>query len=204
MQATSNSLFQEKTMTHILRIDSSIKGGASVTRKLTDKLIARLEADKVTERDTLGLNQIDGTWIGAAYTPADARTPDQNAALALSDALIAELKAADALVIGMPVYNFGVTGPLKSWIDLICRVGETFAYTETGPKGLVSDKPVYVAYASGGVPMGSAVDFASAYLKQVLAFVGLTNVQFVAAEGVAQGEDAAIARAEDAIAQLAA
>ena len=80
-------------MTHILRIDSSIKGGASVTRKLTDKLIARLEADKVTERDTLGLNQIDGTWIGAAYTPADARTPDQNAALALSDALIAELKA---------------------------------------------------------------------------------------------------------------
>lgn len=191
-------------MTTILRIDSSIKGGASVTRKLTDGLVARLGATVVTERNAQGIPLIDGAWIGAAYAPADTRTAEQKAALTLSDELIAELRAADAIVIGAPVYNFGVTGPLKAWIDQICRVGETFAYTETGPKGLIGDKPVYVAYASGGVPMGSAYDFSSAYLKQVLAFIGLTNVQFVAAEGVARDEAAAVARAHEAIAKLAA
>lgn len=190
-------------MTKILRIDSSIKGGASVTRKLTDGLVARLGGD-VVERNAQGIALIDGTWVGAAYTPAEARNAEQKALLELSDALIAELKAADAIVIGAPVYNFGVTGPLKAWIDQICRVGETFAYTETGPMGLLADKPVYVAYASGGVPMGSAYDFSSAYLRQVLAFVGLTNVQFVAAEGVAANEAAAIARAEGQIEALAA
>lgn len=191
-------------MTKILRIDSSIKGGASVTRKLTDGLVAKLGGAKVTERNAQGIPLIDGNWVGAAYTPADARTADQAALLALSDDLIAELKAADAIVIGVPVYNFGVTGPLKAWIDQVCRVGETFAYTEAGPKGLVGDKPVYVAYASGGVPMGSAYDFASAYLKQVLGFIGLTNVQFVAAEGVAVNEAEAIARAKGQIEALAA
>lgn len=190
-------------MTKILRIESSIKGGASVTRKLTDSLTAKL-GGTVSQRDAQDIPLIDGQWVGAAYTSAEARSPEQNAALALSDRLIAELKSADAIVIGMPVYNFGVTGPLKAWIDQICRVGVTFAYTETGPKGLLADKPVYVAYASGGVPMGSAYDFASAYLKQVLGFIGLTNVQFVAAEGVARDEAAAVARAEAAIAKLAA
>ena len=190
-------------MNSILRIDSSIKGGASVTRRLTDSLVEKL-GGAVVERMAQGLPAIDGAWVGAAYTPAEARSAEQIAALALSDQLIDELKAADAIVIGMPVYNFGVTGPLKAWIDLICRVGVTFAYTETGPKGLLADKPVYVAYASGGVPMGSGYDFASAYLRQVLGFIGLANVQFVAAEGVASGEAAAIARAEEAIAALAA
>ncbi|MEZ5885364.1 MAG: NAD(P)H-dependent oxidoreductase [Paracoccaceae bacterium] len=194
-------------MTRILRIDSSIKGGASITRRLTDRLTDRLVArigGEVTERDAQGLPAIDGAWIGAAYTPAADRSAGQAETLALSDALIAELKAADAIIIGAPVYNFGVTGPLKAWIDLVCRVGETFRYGENGPEGLVADKPVYVAYASGGVPMGSAVDFASAYLRQVLAFIGLTNVTFVAAEGVARDESAAVARAEAAIERIAA
>lgn len=191
-------------MSVLLRIDSSIKGGASVTRKLTDKLAERLGATKVIERETQGLPQIDGAWLGAAYTPADARTDDHKATLALSDQMIEELRTADAIVIGMPLYNFGVTGPLKSWIDQICRVGETFKYGENGPVGLLANKPVYVVYASGGVPMGSAVDFASGYLKQVLGFVGLTNVQFISAEGVAAGEAAAIARAENQIELLAA
>lgn len=191
-------------MSVLLRIDSSIKGGASVTRKLTDKLAERLGATKVIERETQGLPQIDGAWLGAAYTPADARTDDHKATLALSDQMIEELRTADAIVIGMPLYNFGVTGPLKSWIDQICRVGETFKYGENGPVGLLANKPVYVVYASGGVPMGSAVDFASGYLKQVLGFVGLTNVQFISAEGVAAGEAEAIARAENQIELLAA
>ncbi|MGB7267969.1 MAG: NAD(P)H-dependent oxidoreductase [Albidovulum sp.] len=191
-------------MTKVLRIDSSIKGAASVTRKLTDTLVARLDDPEVTLRDAQDIALIDGAWVGAAYTPRENRTAEQNATLALSDALIAELRAADAIVIGMPVYNFGVTGPLKAWLDQICRVNETFSYSEGGPKGLLADKPVYVVYASGGVPMGSDYDFASGYLRQVLGFVGLTNVQFVAAEGVAADEAAALTRAEDAIAALAA
>lgn len=190
-------------MTKILRIDSSIKGPMSVTRKLTDKITANLGGE-VVGRDTTTIPMIDGAWIGAAYTPAADRTAEQADTLALSDALIAEIKAADVLVIGAPVYNFGVTGPLKAWIDQICRAGETFAYTETGPKGLIEPKRVIVAYASGGVPLGSAVDFATSYLKQVLAFIGLTDVTFISAEGVAMGEEAAIARAEAQIAGLAA
>ncbi len=191
-------------MTKILRIESSIKGGASVTRQLTDKLVAKFPGAEVTLRDAQTVGLIDGNWVGAAYTSPEARSPAQIAALALSDQLIAEVKSADMLIIGMPVYNFGVTGPLKAWIDQICRVGETFAYGEAGPKGLLTDKPVYVAYASGGVPMGSAYDFASAYLRQVLGFLGMTNVQFVAAEGLSLDEGAAIARADQAIAAIAA
>ena len=190
-------------MTKVLRIDSSIKGPASVTHKLTDSILARLGGE-VTERDTTTIPLIDGTWIGAAYTPAENRTPEQKATLALSDELIAEIKAADVLVIGMPIYNFGVTGPLKAWIDQICRVGETFRYTDNGPQGLAGPKRVIVAYASGGVPLGSAVDLASAYIKQVLAFIGITDVTFVAAEGVAVDEAAAVARANEQIEKLSA
>lgn len=191
-------------MTSILRLESSIKGDASVTRKLTDSLIGKFAESSVTERAAQGIPLIDGAWVAAAHTPAADRSAAQKAALALSETLIAELRAADTIVIGMPVYNFGVTGPLKAWIDQICRVNETFHYTETGPIGLLSGKKVYVAYASGGVPMGSAYDFASAYLRQVLGFIGITDVQFVAAEGVAAGEAAAIARAKGQIARLAA
>ncbi|PKP74699.1 MAG: FMN-dependent NADH-azoreductase [Alphaproteobacteria bacterium HGW-Alphaproteobacteria-6] len=194
-------------MTTILRIDSSIKGPASVTRRLTDRITARLAGAagaEVTSRDATAIPLIDGTWIGAAHTPADSRSDDQRATLALSDALIAELKAADVLVIGAPIYNFGVTGPLKAWIDQICRVGETFAYTAEGPQGLIADKRVIVAYASGGVPLGSAVDLASGYIRQVLSFIGIRDVTFIAAEGVAVDEPAALARAADQIDRLAA
>ncbi len=175
----------------------------SVTRKLTDKVVAHLGGD-VTLRDATTIPLIDGAWIGAAYTPKADRSEAQKETLALSDALITEIKAADVLVIGAPVYNFGVTGPLKAWIDQICRVGETFAYSETGPKGLITPKRVIIAYASGGVPLGSAVDMATTYLTQVLSFIGLTDVTFIAAEGVAQGEEEAIARADAQIARLAA
>ena len=176
-------------MTTILRLDTSIKGPYSVSRKMTDKIVAHLVAHhpdaKVVNRDTAaGLTQIDGAWVGAAYTPSDARSADQKAVLALSDTLIAELKSADVIVMAAPVYNFGITGPLKNWIDQIVRVNETFHYTETGPVGLVKTAPrVIVAYASGGVPMGSGYDLATPYIRQVLGFLGITNIEFVAAEG---------------------
>ena len=197
-------------MTTILRLDTSIKGPYSVSRKLTDKIIARLAAHhpdaKIIDRDaSVGLTQINGAWVGAAYTPAADRTADQNAVLALSDVLIAELKAADVIVIGAPIYNFGVTGPLKNWIDQIARVNESFVYTATGPQGLLNHNPrVIVAYTSGGVPMGSASDLATPYIRQVLGFVGITNIEFVAAEGASVDEAAAIARADVQILALAA
>ncbi|MFT3688024.1 FMN-dependent NADH-azoreductase [Paenirhodobacter sp.] len=190
-------------MTKILRLDTSIKGTQSVSLKLAEKITAKLGGD-VTVRDCTALPAIDGAWIGAAYTPAETRTADQKALLALSDDLIAELKAVDTVVIGCGVYNFGVTGPLKHWIDMVCRVGETFKYTETGPVGLAGDKRVIAAYASGGVPMGSAYDFATPYLKQVLGFIGITRVEIVAAQGVNLDEAAAFARADEQIAALAA
>lgn len=197
-------------MTTILRIDSSIKGPYSVTRKLTDKIVAHLVAHHpaatVVSRDaSANLPQIDGTWVGAAYTPADARSADQSAALALSDTLIAEVKAADVIVIAAPVYNFGITGPLKNWIDQVVRVNETFKYTATGPVGLVEHAPrVIVAYAAGGVPLGSGYDLATPYIRQVLGFMGVTNIEFVSAEGTSVDEAAAVARADAQIAALAA
>jgi FMN-dependent NADH-azoreductase len=197
-------------MTTILRLDTSIKGPHSVSRKLTDKIVAHLVEHhpkaKVIDRDTSAeLAQIDGAWVGAAYTPTSARTADQSASLALSDTLIAELKSADVIVIGAPIYNFGVTGPLKNWIDQIARVNETFAYTANGPQGLVAHNPrVIVAYTSGGVPMGSAYDLATPYISRVLGFIGITNIEFVAAEGTSVDEAAAIVRADLQIAALAA
>lgn len=190
-------------MTKILRIDSSIKGPYSISLKLAEKVTAKIDGD-VTVRDANAIPAIDGTWIGAAYTPAADRTAAQTEALALSDELIAELKAADVIVIGCGVYNFGITGPLKHWVDQICRVGETFKYSETGPEGLVGAKRVIIAYASGGVPAGSAYDLATPYLKQVLGFIGITDVTVVAAQGVNVDEAAALARADEQIAALAA
>lgn len=190
-------------MTKILRIDSSIKGEASITRRLSNKIVDQLGGELVS-RDATRIPTIDGAWIGAAYTPADQRSDEQKQLLTLSDELIAELKAADTIVIGCGVYNFGVTGPLKAWIDQICRVGETFRYSEAGPEGLAGPKRVIVAYASGGVPAGSAFDFATPYIKQVLGFIGITDVTVVAAEGVNLDEAAAIAKAEEQIIKLAA
>lgn len=190
-------------MTNILYVNGSIKGDASVSKKVAQKIIAKLGGD-VTVRETSALAAIDGAWLGAAYTPADARTAEQAAMLALSDALIAELKAADVVVIGTGVYNFGITGPLKTWFDLVCRAGETFHYTEAGPQGLVADKPVYVAYASGGVQAGSGYDFATPYIRQVLGFIGVSNVTVIAAEGVAMDEAAALARADEQTSKIAA
>ena len=192
-------------MTHVLRIDSSMRRDGSTTRRLTDKVIAALKPAKVTERDLLnGVNLIDEAWIGANFTDPDERTEDQKTALAESDVLVAELKAADVLVIGAPIYNFSVPGALKAWIDQICRARETFRYTETGPVGLLEGKRAIVVVASGGVPMDSPVDFMTPYLRHVLGFIGIHDVTVIAADQQMQDAAAAEARAENAISTLAA
>ncbi|UWQ91050.1 NAD(P)H-dependent oxidoreductase [Rhodobacteraceae bacterium M382] len=194
-------------MTHtLLHIDSSARFSDSASRILSSQIVDHLTPDQVIRRDLAQqeLPQISETWIGANFTPADLRTDAQTAALAQSDALVDELIAADTIVIGLPVYNFSAPASLKLWIDLVARVGRTFHYTETGPQGLLTGKRAIVAYASGGVPMGAPVDFASTYLTQVLNFVGITEIEFVAAEGTAADATAALTKAQGEIAKLAA
>lgn len=188
----------------ILRIDSSANTETSVTRGLTDRIIATLDDDNVTVRDLAieALPQITHTWAVARTVSEDDRTDDQKAALQLSDTLIAEIMAADTLIIGAPVYNFSVPASLKAWIDLIARVGVTFRYTENGPVGLVEGKRVIVALASGGTPMGSDIDFASGYLRHVLGFMGMTNVTFVSADALAKDAEGTMARAHTQIGNL--
>jgi FMN-dependent NADH-azoreductase len=196
-------------MTKILRVESSIKGDASVSRKLTDRIVARLTAAdpgaEVTLRDlSTGVPHIDGAWIGAVYTPAASRSPEQAGIAAHSDALLAEVRDADLLVIALPVYNFGVPAPLKGWIDHLARKGETFRYTEAGPEGLLSGKRAIVALSSDGTKMGSGIDFASGYIRHMLGFFGITEVEFVAADAMAFGPEATLKAAEAQIDALAA
>lgn len=188
---------------NVLRIDSSAQIETAQSRRLADRIIDGLRergrSPQVTVRDLADpLPQIDRAWIAANATPADERTEDQRATLALSDALIGEIEAADTLIIGAPVYNFGVPASLKLWIDLICRARRTFAYSENGPKGLMTGKTAIVCFASGGTPFGSEIDFASGYIRHVLGFIGIGDVTFIAAERHFMDE-AALSRADDQI-----
>ena len=196
-------------MTTILRIESSIKGEGAVSRKLTDRILARLlaaspDATVLTRDLSAGLPPIDGAWLGAVFTPAEARDAAQQATAAYADELLAEAKAADTIVIALPVYNFGVPAQLKSWIDQLARKGETFTYTDTGPVGLLTGKRAIVAFTSDGTKLGSEVDFASGYLRHMLGFFGITDVEFVAADAIVFGPEAALAKAEAEVDALAA
>lgn len=193
-------------MTTILRIDTSATGANSATRALSDQLVAKLAGpdDVVVVRDlALGVPLLDAEITSNFATAPEERSPESAAALAFADQLIAELKDADVVIIGAPIYNFGVPAALKAWADLIARAGVTFAYTEQGPKGLLEDRPAYIVAAAGGVPIGSPADFGTTWLQGFLAFVGITNVQVIAAEGLAMDAEAGLARAGEAIAALA-
>lgn len=191
----------------VLRIDASARRQSSVTRTLGDDLLARLGNHhgslKVHNRDvSTGLEFVDEPWIGANYTDPAQRDADQSERLHLSDRLVDEVCEADVLVIAVPVYNFGIPASLKAWIDQVARVGRTFRYTERGPVGLLEGKKAYLLFASGGVAVGSEADFASSYMRHVLRFLGITDVEVIAAEGVAIDADAALEAARERIAQL--
>lgn len=190
----------------LLKIEASARYQGSVSRDLTSAIAARLGASKIVTRDLAQtpLPQLDETWIGANFTPPDSRTAAQNAALALSDRLVEELEAADTIVIGVPIYNFGIPAALKAWIDLVARAGRTFRYTENGPRGLLTGKRAVLAVASGGTPAGSEIDFATTYMRHVLGFLGITEVEIIAADQL--GNDPKVKRdaAQAAIEKLAA
>lgn len=168
-------------MTKVLHIDSSARIEGSRTRALSAAHVASLSATEVTRRDVARtpLPFLTEDWVAANFTPEAERTEAQRASLALSDSLVAELEAADVIVIGLPVYNFGVPAALKAWIDLVARAGRTFRYTPDGPQGLLTGKRAVVAFAAGGTRFGSDIDYASRYLTHALGFLGITDVTYI-------------------------
>lgn len=181
----------------ILQINASARReGANSTKlanRITERLLAANPGATVTVRDLAAepLPVLDEVALGALFTPAEQRSAEQAALAARFDAAIAELQAHDTVVLGVAMYNFGVTVQLKSWIDAIARAGVTFKYTETGPVGLVEGKTVYAACARGGLYRGTPNDSQTPYLKAVLGFLGMKDVHFVYAEGLNMGPDAA-------------
>ena len=182
---------------NILQINASARRDGANSTRVANTITARLQAmnpgAQLTLRDLAVTPHpvLDEAALGALFTSADQRSPAQAARVALDDALIAEIQAHDTVVLGVPMYNFGVPVQLKSWIDAIARVGVTFRYTESGPQGLLQGKKVYVALARGGLYRDTANDSQVPYLKSVLGFLGLTDVSFIYAEGLAMGAEAA-------------
>lgn len=180
---------------NILQINSSARTENSYSTRLANTLVERLRAGspnaKTIVRD-LGRNphpMLDETALHALFTPAEHRTPEQAARVALDDALIAEIQAADVLVLAVPMYNFSVPAQLKNWIDAISRAGVTFRYTAQGPEGLLKGKKAYVVQASGGIHRNLPTDNITPYLRTILGFVGITDVSFVYAEGLSMGPE---------------
>lgn len=181
----------DKPGTTILRIDASMRTEGSVTRELTDAHIARQPEARVIPRDLAVAAPPfhDAEWISANFTDAAERTPEQIEALTLSDSLIEELRAADEIVIALPVYNFGVPAALKAWFDLVARAGVTFSYGPDGPVGLLKGKRATILVASGGTRVGSEIDFATPWLRHALGFIGITEVEIVAADAMGSGPE---------------
>ena len=180
---------------NILQINASARREGANSTRVADSIVARLRAANpgasLTLRDLAATPHpvLDEAALGALFTTADKRTAEQAARVAQDDALIAEIQAHDTLVLGIPMYNFGVPVQLKNWIDAIARVGVTFRYTANGAEGLLSGKKVYLALARGGRYRDTAADSQVPYLKTVLGFLGLTDLHFIYAEGLAMGAE---------------
>lgn len=195
-------------MSKVLVLKSSILAGYSQSNQLSDYFVEQWRekhsADEITVRD-LAANPIpvlDGELVGA-LRPSDAPlTPRQQEALALSDELIAELKAHDVIVIAAPMYNFNISTQLKNYFDLVARAGVTFRYTENGPEGLVTGKKAIVITSRGGIHKDGPTDLVTPYLSTFLGFIGITDVKFVFAEGIAYGPEMAAKVQSDAKAAI--
>jgi FMN-dependent NADH-azoreductase len=184
------------TTMNILQLNSSVRGAQSESIRVANTIVARLVAANpgatVKVRDLVADAHptLDEAALGALFTPADQRTPEQAARVALDDALIAEAQAADVIVMGAPMYNFGMPVQLKGWFDAVARAGVTFRYTEAGPEGLLKNKKVYVAAARGGVyPAGA--DPQVPHIVALLNFLGMKDHTVVYSAGQAMGPDAA-------------
>ena len=175
-------------MTTILQLNSSAAAGESVTASLNaaivDGLRAQLGDVEVVERDLTTLPVLDNARLIANNTPGEARTAEQVEVAAIADAVVAEVHAADVIVVGVPIYNFGVPASLKAWMDLVARAGSTFQYTENGPQGMVTGTRAFVTVASGGVGLKSEVDHATPHIKTFLRFLGIDDIEIVDSTGL--------------------
>jgi FMN-dependent NADH-azoreductase len=183
---------------NILYVTSSARGNASysnrVAAQVIDELSARNPGAAVAVRDLARepLPHIDDDFVAATRSPAGPQTDHQRAQLAQSDALVDELLASDVIVIAAPMINFTIPSNLKTWIDYVARAGRTFSYSEKGPQGLVTGKQVILVAARGGIyAQNNALDFQVPYLKSVLGFLGMTDVEVIEVEGTAYGPEAA-------------
>jgi len=178
---------------NILQIKSSVFNGNGQSSRLANEFVALLREQhpgaEVLERDLVAdpVPHLDGARVGAFFAKPEERSAGEKAIVAYSDALIAELRRADVLVLGLPMYNFGVPSQLKAWFDHIARAGETFKYTEKGAVGLLKGKKAYVFAARGG--LYGENDSQSQFVRQFLGFIGITDVELVYAEGLAMGEE---------------
>src|SRR5216683_3191636 len=200
-------------MKTLLQIRSSIFSNDGQSSRLAERFVARWRASnpggKVIVRDLAKepVPHLDAARFGAFLTKPEERTPAQQAVVDYSDALIGELKRADVVVLGLPMYNFGVPSALKAYFDHVARVGETFKYTEKGPVGLLTGKKVYVFAARGGTYAGTPNDTQTSYVRDFLRFLGMADVEFVYAEGLAispESKEAGLAKAVAEIERLAA
>ncbi len=182
-------------MPTLLHLDSSPMGEASISRHLTAEFVRDWQqahaGGQVLRRDLMAtdITPITAEWVGAAYTPAEARSDAQRALLAPSDEFIAELRAADEYVFGVPMHNFTVPAKLRLWIDLVARVNETFSYASGAPEGLLKGKRATLVVASGGLYGEGAAyasyNFVDPYLRTLFGFLGVTDVRLVPAWGAA-------------------
>lgn len=195
----------------ILLITSSPRGAAShstrIATEFADKLLAADPSNTLVVRDLVAnpLPHIDADYSTGIYTPVEARTARQAEVVGVSDAVVDEVFAADTIILATGFINFNISSTLKSWVDHVARSGKTFAYGENGPKGLVTGKKVYIVLASGGIySEGAAVqmDHAIPYLRSVLGFVGMTDVDVIRIEGVGMGADAVTAALAKATAKV--
>lgn len=202
-------------MTTLLQINSSINNGNGQSSQLAKQFVAawlkRNPGTALVKRDVAAgdaaVPHLTAERFGAFITPTEARSAGQKAVVEYSDALINELKQADVIVLGLPMYNFGVPSQLKAYFDHIARAGVTFKYTDKGPVGLITGKKVYVFAARGGIYAGTPMDTQTNYVRDFLRFIGISDVEFVYAEGLAYGpeaKDSSLSKAAAEIERLAA
>lgn len=182
-------------MKTLLQISSSIFSDQGQSSQLAQQFVTQWQKDhanaQVHTRNfaTQPVPHLDGERFAALLSHPDTRTPEQQAVVDFSDLLINELKQADILVLGMPMYNFGIPSALKAYIDHIARAGVTFKYTDQGSVGLLTGKKALIFAARGGAYLGTAKDTQSAYIRDFLGFIGITDVEIIYAEGLAMGEE---------------
>ncbi|HYU69678.1 MAG TPA: FMN-dependent NADH-azoreductase [Burkholderiales bacterium] len=199
-------------MKTLLQIRSSIFSDGGQSSRLAERFVAAWRASnpggKVIVRDLAKepVPHLDAARFAAFVAKPEERTPEQQAVVDYSDALIGELKRADVVVLGLPMYNFGLPSTLKAYFDHVGRAGETFKYTEKGPAGLLTGKKVYVFAARGGMYAGTPNDTQTPFIRTFLSFIGMDDIEFIYAEGLAISEaskEKGIARAQAAIDALA-